>query len=102
MSTSCPLVNDGLDPLSPSQQFSSHVWTGIPELNSTKQRLTCLVQGQNAVPLVKLEPLEVCVFQRPVLLTRIWILIRTCFSSSGTFNLKHFCSKQCQGSYRQV
>ena len=34
----------------------SHVGTGHLGLTSTKQRIKCLAQGHNEVPLVKLEP----------------------------------------------
>ena len=45
------------DALSPSQHFLSHVGTFfcLSGLNRTKQRIKCLVQGHNTVPLVSLE-----------------------------------------------
>ena len=43
------------DSLHPSQQFFSHVGTGLPGLNlSTKLRIKCLAQGHKAVPPVRL------------------------------------------------
>ena len=41
--------------LLPSQQFFNHVGMSSWILTSTKQRIKCLAQGHNTVPLVSLE-----------------------------------------------
>ena len=45
------------DSLRPSQQFISYVGMGLPA-TSTKQRVKCLAQGQNAASPVGLKPLD--------------------------------------------